>query len=344
MTEDSNLSRRSKGKIGFLIGLVALLVFGLSAAWYWAAGQLDDTVTGFARTLESDGKVLRCSEQDVAGYPFRIGLFCTNVIYTDPVSGISVAGGPLRSAAQLYRPGHVVAELDAPYDVTLPGLAPLTLDWTAFRSSSRVTTGGPQRLSVVVDELGVSANDFGQRDLLAKMKELQLHTRPGGDDPRSLDIALSAQSWLVDDNGAGLIESVDLSFSANVEEAFAALQSGRDLLDLLRSNGGRAMLDDFTLATQDGGRVNISGPLEVGRNGRVSGQLTINMDDPARLVAYVSTVFPPIRQSLDNTAQYLQAFATQDGGRAKIRDFKLTIREGKVIAGFFEIGEIPRLF
>ena len=344
MSEHPALSRRSKGKISLIIAVIALLAIGLSVAWYWAAGKLDETVTGFAQTLQNDGKVLKCGEQNVAGYPFRIGVFCTNLVYTDPVSGVAVAGGALRSAAQLYRPGHVVAELDSPFDVTLPGLAPLTLDWSNLKTSSKVTTQGPQRISIVVDALGISANDFGDRDLLATMNELQLHGRPGADDPASLDVALSADQWLVDDNGAGIVEPVDFRFAGRLADGFANLQEGSDLMAVLKSRGGEGRLDNFTLTTNSGGMLNISGPLSIDPKGRLSGELTINAEDPEKLVNYVSTVFPPAGSALANTAQYLQAFARQEGGKAVIRDFKLSIRKGKVIAGFFEIGELPRLF
>lgn len=344
MSEHPALTKRSKGKIGLILAVIAVLVIGLSAAWYWAAGKLDASLSGVAANLEKDGKVLKCAEQTVAGYPFRIGVFCKNVVFTDPVSGVSVAGGALRSAAQLYRPGHVVAELDSPYDVTLPGLAPLTIDWSNLKTSTNVSSSGLQRVSLVVDGLGVSANDFGDRDLLARMNELQLHARPGEADARSLDVALSADEWLVDDNGAGIVEPIALNFAGNLEEGFAALQAGADLIEQFRQQGGAGRLDDFTVTTRSGGRLSVSGPLSVDRKGRLSGQLTINAEDPEKIVAYVASVFPPAAAALGNTTQYLEAFARREGGKAIIRDFKLTIDKGKVIAGFFEVGKLPRLF
>ncbi len=334
----------SKKKTIFLISLIVVLIAGLSGGWYWAAGKLGETVRNFSQTLSKEGKTLECDDQDVVGYPFRIGLRCKNLSFSDPDSGISVNGGALRSAAQLYRPGHVVAEFDAPYDINLPGLAPLTLDWSNLRTSSRLNMQGMQRVSLQVSNLDISANDFGQRDLLANLSDLQMHARAGENDPRSLDVALSAQDWKIDDNGSGQIEPVRFNFVGNLEGGHAALVSGADLFSLLRSRGGNGTVSDLTLATQSGGRVSVSGPVEIDTQGRLSGKITINLDEPAKLISYVTSVFPPAEPTLGGIGKYLEALAKKEDGKAIVRDLTLSIDKGRVFAGFLEIGQIPPLF
>ena len=317
----------------------------LSMGWYWAAGKLGETVNGFTNQLASSGKVLKCAEQDVRGYPFRIGVFCQSVTYADPVSGITVTGNAVRTAAQLYRPGHLVAEADSPVDLTLPGLAPLTLEWRNMKSSSNFGTSGLGRISVIADAFKISANDFGRRDLLGTIDDLQFHARPSiSGSPADLEISFSANGWLIDDDGASMIEPIDFNLQAEMSKALGVLQSGQDLLDELKKNGGAGKVSDLTFKTAKGGRVSISGPLEIGTNGLLTGSVVVNVDDPQRLVAYAASVFPPLEADLASIEQYLAAFADKSDGMVKIRDLKLTIKEGKVILGFFEIGQLPRLF
>lgn len=344
MTDSHGKKSGSGRKTGILVGVVVLLIVALSGGWYWAADKLDETVRAVSARLSDSGKRLDCNEQDVAGYPFRIGLRCASLIYEDPQAGISVTGGALRSAAQLYRPGHVVAELDSPVDLSLPGLAPLTLDWENLQSSSRINTSGPQRASLVIRDLDVSANDFGTRDLLAEISELQLHARASETDPGDLDVALSADEWLIDDNGFGGIKPFRLNFIASLKQGHSLLLSGTDLQAYLMANGGEGTVQELTLGTLDGGVLSLSGPLSIDRQGRLSGDITIDMEEPAKLVAQISTVFPPAGPMLENTAGFLQGFAKQENGKAVIRDLPLAIEKGKVFAGFFEVGEIPPLF
>ena len=345
LEQSVSLSSGSKRKLTAFVAFMVLLIAALSAGWYWAAGKLDETLTGFAGQLEKSGKTFKCDNQQVNGYPFRIGVFCDKVDFADPSAGVSVSGPAFRSAAQLYRPGHVVAELDGPYNVSVPGFAPLSLDWSNLKSSSKLDTGGFQRLSLVADELTIAANDFGQLDLLGSLSQLQFHARP---DPKAeetdLDVAFSGDQWKINDGGAGLIEPVSFNFQAQIANGLKMIREGQDLIWALQHNGGKAMLSDFTFSTQGGGSLKVSGPLEVNDSGIVSGELVFNIDDPKNLMNYAGSVFPPAATALSDIVHYLDAVAEKTDGKARIKDLKVVIKDGKVILGFFEIADIPRLF
>lgn len=345
MTDQTMPKPASKRKAGYFVGFILLLILGFSGGWYWASGKLDQTVTDFSAGMKRDGKSLICSNQLVRGYPFRLGIFCDSVAYEDPASGILVSGNALRSAAQLYRPGHVVAEVDAPFEVSMPGFAPMTLDWANLKSSANIGTSGFQRMSIVADELKISANDFGERDLLGSLSQLQFHARPSPNDAvNDLDVAFSGEQWVIDDNGANQIEPIAFSLLFDLEDGLQIVQTGQDLISVLKANGGVAALKEFMIKTEGGGRFLVSGPLEINRKGQLSGDLVLEFDDPQKLVAYSQSVFPPLGESLAQFSQYLDAFAKQSDGMVKIRDLKISIRKGKILLGFFEIGKIPRLF
>jgi hypothetical protein len=54
----------------------------------------------------------------VRGYPFRLEVFCTALDVARPAEGLTVKAGAFRSAAQVYEPRRVYAELDSPVAVT----------------------------------------------------------------------------------------------------------------------------------------------------------------------------------------------------------------------------------
>jgi hypothetical protein len=345
MSENQKVSRGSKRKLTYFVAFIVLLFGGLSAGWYWASGKLDERAKMLAANLASQGKNLDCINQEVRGYPFRLGVFCDGVTFDDASAGVNISGKGFRSAAQLYRPGHFVAELDSPYDVVVPGLAPLTIDWNNLKSSSNIGTSGFKRLSVVADQISVSANDFGQRDLLGSVQELQFHSRISQEnDGKDMDIALSADQWQIDDNEANLIESVSFRIDGQLNDGVAIVQSGQTLLDVLKANGGRADLKGFVFSTKSGGMLKVSGPIEISRSGFLSGALSLDIENPQKLINYATSVFPPIASDLENVSQYLEAFADRSNNKIAIKDLKIQIKDGNIFVGFLQVGEIPRLF
>lgn len=337
----------SRKVIGILL-VVLLLALGLSGGWYWVAGKLGATINAVKQSLHDDGKQLSCTGQEIRGFPFRIGVFCDDFFYADPLNAVTVKGGELRSAAQIYNPAHLVTEIDAPLALEIPGLAPLQLDWRDLRSSSRLSPGGIERLSLVTKGLEVSANDGGRLAPLGKIGELALHARiaPEGEAGRSstnADIALAAEEWRVASGDGATIEAIDIRLDATINDALQALDRG-DLLRHLREQGGSGDLKGFSIETASGGRLALAGPFEIDRQGRLSARITLDLENPETLIAYAGKVFPPAVDFLADTRDYLAAFADQSGGELRLEDFHLSIEKGRVKAGIFTIGEVPPLF
>ena len=353
MTEnkaDSKPRRRSSlmGKFWLLVGVIVLLAAGLCGAWYYGASRLEQEIASLKQRLTDDGVAADCEGQEIRGFPFRLGVFCNTFFYADPVNGVTVSGNAIRSAAQLYRPGHVVSETDGPLKVSAPGLVPLLLDWEKLRSSVRVSLSGLRRSSLVAENIRVSADDLGLVDLLGTMQALQLHLLAGDENgnhaPQDLVASADIKRWQIDDGGAGLIEPVDFSLLVTVRDGLAMAMSGQDPLAILRSRGGEAELAGIEFSTAGGGRLRASGPLQLGRNGKLSGELELDLDDPQKLVDYAASVFPPAREMLGDVSSYLEAFSASTGGKAKIRGLKLTLRDNKVLLGFIELAELPRFY
>ena len=353
MTEnksDSKPGKRSSlsGKFWLLVGVILLLAAGLCGAWYYGANRLEQEIASLKQRLADDGIAADCEGQEVRGFPFRLGVFCDTFFYADPVNGVTVSGNAIRSAAQLYRPGHVVSETDGPLKVSAPGLVPLLLEWEKLRSSVRVSLSGLRRSSLVAENIRVSADDLGLVDLLGTMEALQLHLLAGDENgnnaPQDLVASADIRRWQIDDGGAGQIEPVDFSLLVTVQDGLAMAMSGQDPLLILRSRGGEANLAGIEFSTGDGGSFRARGPLQFGRNGKVSGELELDLDDPQKLVDYAANVFPPAREMLGNVTSYLEAISASTGGKTEIRGLKLVLRDNKVLLGFIELAELPRFY
>ena len=124
-----------------------------------------------------------CVNPVARGYPFRIGLFCDRVAFTDADQGIALSAGGFRSAGQIYDPKRLVAELDGPARIDLPGHGPLALDWDGLRASVRLAQPVPERISLEGTTLKAS---MASGEPLATVGAFEAHMRPNGDD---LDLA-----------------------------------------------------------------------------------------------------------------------------------------------------------
>lgn len=342
MAEELRQKPRSSIRPGLILAVIVLLSGALAGAWFWAAGKLDETVSTFRETLAGEGKRLSCNGQDVKGFPFRIGLFCDSVSYADPAGAITVSGGPLRSAAQLYQPGHVVAEWDGPVDLAMPGIAPLTLEWGLLKASSNVALGGLKRVSLVASDLGIAANDGGLKSPLGTIGELELHARPLEEDPAAadLDFALIIGRWQLAGGMPGTSEPLALELDARLGQAMEWLRSGRDPLAELRRQGGAMEIRNFRIELASGGMLALRGPLSIGADGFVSGEVTLNADQMEKLVAFAASVFPPLGAMLNEPNSVL-GLALGSGG--SVSDLTITLDRGRAYIGLFEIGRIPRL-
>lgn len=120
------------------------------------------------RQAEADGSERHCPSQarsvsgecgDIAfkGYPFRIGLFCSKVTVDDKENGVSASFGELRSAAQVYNPGHIVWELDSPAEIRSAHGLTISAAWQNMQSSIVTKLNGIDRSSLVIDGLKAQA-------------------------------------------------------------------------------------------------------------------------------------------------------------------------------------------
>lgn len=315
-----------------LLAVFAVVGMGVySAGWYYLAGQLAGRVEGLIASLSEDGVSLSCDNLDVRGYPFRLGVFCDGITASDMTSGdMNVTTAAFRSAAQIYRPNHVVSELEAPVRAVLANGASLALDWQALQSSTVFGTSGLSRASLQGNAL-VAQVEGGAIDATADT--LQLHTRRNGED---LELAFMLEGARL----GGLVAPTNLpSFDFVAEAIFsdgAGFLAGRRLAaEELRGTSG--VLSNATAAIDGGGRAVLNGPFEIAEDGLISGAFDLRIERLSDWQALIAAQMPGAEGTIETATGFLRAF----GGGGDTISVTLQVSDGRVALGIIPIGRIP---
>jgi hypothetical protein len=325
-------------KVYWLAAAVLVTIALYTGGWYVAASQLKTRVAEFlGRPDAADSIGGQCSSLDVRGYPFRIGLFCDKVAIDDSREGLSATFGALRSAAQIYQPGHVVLELDGPAEVrTTYGLF-THLDWSSLQSSFRAGLGGLSKVDLLAKDItGSISNPLAKVSAEGKSGHGEAHLRANGPD---LDVAMLAEdvnATLADPSPKVLppfSTSIDLTLAGK-----AGLLAGKEKLDtVLRNSEGQ--LRGLVVDLGKGRVVTASGPFSVDENGFISGRIRLEIEQIQAWRDLLIEQFPEAAGQIRNVADILKSIA----GKHDNGTISLDIEDGAVFVSFIPIGYLPPL-
>ena len=136
--------------------LIVLVIAVYSVGWYFAAEYLKNRILTFFAGGNPAGVTASCENADMGGYPFRFRLNCSRLSFDDHFQGVAASFGPVRAAAQIYNPGHVVWELDGPAEIRSALGFNTALDWTNMQSSFRIGLSGLSRSSLMMEGLNAT--------------------------------------------------------------------------------------------------------------------------------------------------------------------------------------------
>lgn len=319
-TSKPSYSRRIK----WLAAFVVVLFGGYSAGWFYVSNRLQDQVKVALAEAEANGDGVDCDNPTARGFPFRIGLFCDRVGFDDR-KGVSISAGALRSAAQVYNPFHIVAELDGPAVVDVAGAPPMQLNWNSLRTSVRLATPLPERISLEGTDLVAGP---GAGAPLVKAATFEGHLRPNGPD---LDIAGSIGSLIAD--AAILQGRVVPPLSADVD---ATLADGVRLLQSRPNSlrGQQATFHRIAISTNDTTGVAIVGPVSVDADGLIDADLTLTIRNASGLAQVAAAAFPEARKQIDKAMMGIALLGQNTS-------LPLKIAKGRASLGFIKLGNIP---
>ncbi len=332
----SSAKRRSAAPRVFAgVVLVALVLFAaLTAGWFYLARELDTRVQDAIEAAAGEGVTIACAEQDVFGYPFRLGLACDSVAIEAPESGIRATGGQLRTAAQIYDPRRIVMELGAPVAVDAPDLPPLELGWDLAQGSARFSGDGLEQMSIAIDAPWITLRDEGTQ--IAEANRFEVHSRRNGAD---LDLALTDRGLTVAPPGLGALPTFDVSADMSVAGAAGWLADGLPggrIETALR--GSQGTLRQLRLAPAQGGAMEISGPFAFSPTGEVTGNFRIALEDPEAVASLVGQLVPGGGAIANTLVGGLGLVGRQEEGRTIV---DVEVRDGRAQLGFIPLGRIP---
>lgn len=196
MTYPEPVRRRSWPLLVPLLILV-ILAGAWSAFWFYAADKAQDTIADWRQREAKSGRLYGCSNESIAGFPFRIEVRCS-----DPQAEFRAVQPPLALRAanllvalQIYQPNLLIAELGGPLAVAESGQpATFTANWSLGHASVRGTPSSPERVSLEFKDPVLDRNDGVAAERAFAAKRAELHGRLASGTVREnpvIDIALN---------------------------------------------------------------------------------------------------------------------------------------------------------
>jgi hypothetical protein len=326
--ESAKSGSRAGRRIRWLAGAIVLAIAAYSGGWYWLAGKVETETRRAMQAQSAAGTDIDCEGLSVSGYPFRLEVRCKSVGVVRPMDRVTIRTGGFRSAAQVYEPTRIVAELDSPVSIDGGTASNLELGWRLGRASAVIGQPLPQRASVSVDELSAKAG--AQPLLRAGHAEAHMRRNEG-----ALDLAVRYDGLVLErvlTRGRELpvlAGDADLTVDDGVRMVVRGATSLRGVSGQLR----RAAL----LVTPDRG-VLVSGPFSVGNDGLIDATLKLTVVDPAGLAQAFKPAFPDYASQIEALAA---AQPPAGDGEVPELTLPLVIREGMARIAFINLGHIP---
>ena len=324
-------------------GFIVLLFAGYAVGWFAYAGWLDGKVKDGLEDLESRGIEVVCSDRHMAGFPFRIGIRCTQLQVDDTAQNLIWSAGAVRSAAQIYDQRRNVIEVDGPLNVEGDDFA-MKADWRSMRGYVELSDPAFEIASVSTDAF--SADFEGGR---FDTKSAAFHARPapqstGQASGRDLDVAGNFTDAVLD-----LVQQDTTRFTLTHDQTLvggytAIVENGEAPIDFFKG-GGELILRSVVLEPLSGGKLGLSGRLRLVDGGLLDGTLKIGLDDAdaiGRFIAATQPEFGPLASGIAQGVGMLGQEATF--GQSKMRAIEITLNRGRAKVGFIGLGKIPPLF
>lgn len=325
-TANAKPSYNAGRRIRWLAAGVVAAVLAYSGGWFWIAGQIDETVAAYTEAGANGSASIACAGRDVRGYPFRLGVFCDRVAYSDPSSGLAVEAGAVRSAAQVYNPRRVLAEIDSPVVITETGSGETyQIDWERGRAHVVTAPTADQRLSFEAEGATFALNGSLP---LARAAQLDVHMR---EREAALDVATRPRGVTLD---SALVGGRDLpEFGVDLDLRLEDWRSdwASDQIS------GSGIVNRLSLLLTDDRGVIVEGPFNLSAEGLLSGEFDVRIVDVPGVVATFGAAFPEM-------APQIAALGSVQPAEGEAEDelaLRLTIRDGRVFAGFIPLGTLP---
>jgi hypothetical protein len=338
--------RSTRWKFQLLLVAVLILAALWTGGWFVANHFASQKIAALKADFIARGGAIDCDAESLGGFPFKFTIDCTPASFEWPERNLSARVGGLEAIALIYNPGHILAAVQGPLSLTAEGGLGVEANWSSLQTSLRTGTSRLKRFSAVADDLTSTIAAPAGRILPSAVsaKHAELHLLQNGSDATALDLAGSVEALTTTLPGAPVLPPLTSQIQATLPGALPELNDGRvDPLPAWLAAGGQVKLE--RLGIDVGGFLAVaSGDLAVARNGEISGRVAIRVDQLDRLPGLAETLHPGSGNRVAQILGPLSAFLkpVQMDGRTW-RETTLTIKNGRVQAGFIPLGRIPPL-
>jgi hypothetical protein len=313
--------------------LIVLVVLLYAGAWYFAAHQARvylRAVVAPPGTGASDA----CIGLEANGFPSQVSAVCSAANYLDPVTGIQLSTGAVRTTTFVYNPMRATFAIQSPLKATLGNGTVIDSNWQNLDSDIGGDLTGITYGSVFISRIDSSVSLAGAPGPFKITSDhAEFHVRQNGPD---LEIASRSDGSRLE---TGFLPANLPGFATSFE---ATLDGRANVLSGAGIVPGEAVQGSIQRLAIDFGKdgaLAVSGPFRVAEDGLLSGDFTIEFENYAALRATLSNSFPQASVVFD-TASILLKSLSGDGKTGKIT---LNVRDGRVSLGIIPLGVIPPL-
>jgi len=331
-SSDKTASAPSRRIVWLAVFIVAAII-AYSGLWFYLASQLESRSAFLIDELSARNVDAECDAMDVRGYPFRLGVFCDAVSADDRRRRATLAAGSFRSAAQVYRPNHIVSELDGPVTVTAGDGSRATVDWQTLRSSAVFGLSGLSRASLQSSSPAARLTPAGAADAVTVAADsAEFHMRQNNAD---LDAVLQLASATL--SGAGIaLPAVDLQADLTLaDRAWLVSMGQRDGRNPWRDLS--ASLNALTADLGDGAMLTATGPFSIDGDGYLTGKFDLEISGGDAWQAALQSAAPADSGMMANAANIIGSMIQAQGTLS----LPLNIERGRVTVGFLTLGQLP---
>lgn len=285
-------ARRRLWPVFVMPGLVVLLAIGWSVFWYVASAQIGRQFEGWQAREAKAGRIYKCGDLSVGGYPFRFEVSCANAgaslaAQTASQAPIEVRVARILAVAQVYNPKLLIAEFTAPATVLPQGGQSLTAKWTLAQASVYGLPEEPQRVALVLDNPAIDRIVSSVQSPFGRAKHVELHGRIAEgsvNDHPVIDIAAELGSATVEGVHPLAAQPFDMTAQARIKglnnlapkpwpERFREIQAANGNVEIVNS---RIQQGDLIAVA--------SGTLGISPQGRLDGELKMTVAGLERII------------------------------------------------------------
>ncbi len=313
--------------------LILLVVVLYGAALYFAAHQakvyLNAVVAPPGATVSEN-----CAEYDLRGLPMRISAVCKSAKFIDPVTGIDLTTGAVRTTTFVENPTHATFSISSPVKARLANGATIDTNWQSLDSDIGGDLSGINYGSVFIGAIDSTiALPSVPSPVKVTSDHAEFHVRQNGPD---LEVASRSDGTKLQ---TALIPANLPAFSTSLD---ARLDGRGNVLSGAPITAGEAVqgnINRLEINFGTDGALAVSGPFKIAENGLLSGDFTIDVENYAALRGTLSASFPQATTLFDTASILLKTLSAG----SKTGSITLNVRDGHVSLGIIPLGTIPPL-